>query len=76
MWEAPYPSSAEMWADKLALCQWLHSLQLKEGQNIQEHVKTLTETFDELPLIGGMLMTKTELFICWRVFLIHMRCYA
>ena len=31
------------WANKLALRRRLHSLRLKEGQSIQEHVKTMTE---------------------------------
>ena len=31
------------WANKLALRRRLHSLQLKEGQSVHEHVKALTE---------------------------------
>ena len=63
------------WANKLALRRRLDSLQLKEGQSVQEHVKALTEVFNELSVIGDN-MIKTELFICWRVFLIHMRCWS
>ena len=33
------------WANKLALRRRLHSMQLKEGQSVQEHVKALTEIF-------------------------------
>ena len=40
------------WANKLALRRRLHSLQLKEGQSVQEHVKALTEIFNELSVIG------------------------
>ena len=40
------------WANKLALCRCLHLLQLKEGQSVQEHVKALTEIFNELSIIG------------------------
>ena len=40
------------WANKLALHWWLHSPQLKEGQSVQEHVKALTEIFNELFVIG------------------------
>ena len=36
----------------MALCQRLHSLQLKEEQSVQEHVKALTEIFNELSVIG------------------------
>ena len=40
-------------ANKLALRRRLHLLQLKEGQRVQEHVKALTEIFNELSIIGG-----------------------
>ena len=42
----------KMWANKLALRRRLHSLRLKEGQSVQEHVKALTEIFNELSTIG------------------------
>ena len=41
------------WANKLALRRQLHSLRLKEGQSVQEHVKALTEIFNELSIIGA-----------------------
>ena len=40
------------WANKLALRRCLHSLRLKEGQSVQEHVKALTEIFNELSVVG------------------------
>ena len=40
------------WANKLALRRRLHSMQLKEGQSVQERVKALTEIFNELSVIG------------------------
>ena len=40
------------WANRLALRRRLHSLKLKEGQSIQEHVKNMTEIFNELAIIG------------------------
>ena len=39
-------------ANKLALRRCLHSLRLREGQSIQEHVKAITEIFNELSVIG------------------------
>ena len=39
------------WASKLVLRRRLHSLRLKEGQSIHDHVKALTETFNELSVI-------------------------
>ena len=36
----------------LALRRQLHSLKLKEGQSIQEHVKNLMEIFNKLAIIG------------------------
>ena len=41
----------KMWANKLALRQCLYLLQAKEGQIVHEHVKTLTEIFNELSVL-------------------------
>ena len=43
------------WANKLALRRRLHSLKLKEGQSVQEHIKQITEIFDELSVIGDKI---------------------
>lgn len=40
------------WANRLALRRRLHSLKLKEGQSVQDHVRNLTEIFNELAVIG------------------------
>ena len=40
------------WANRLALRRRLHSLKLKEAQSVQEHVKNMTEIFNELAIIG------------------------
>ena len=45
----------KMWANKLALRRRLHSLKLKEGQSVQEHIKQITEMFDELSVIGDKI---------------------
>ena len=42
----------KMLANRLALRRRLHSLKLKEGQSVQEHVKNMTEIFNELAIIG------------------------
>ena len=39
------------WANKLALGRRLHSLRLKEGQSVQEHVKAINEIFNEMSVI-------------------------
>ena len=44
-----------MWANKLALRRRLYSLKLKEGDSVHNHIKLLTETFDELSVIGDSL---------------------
>ena len=36
------------WANRLALRRQLHSLQLKDGQPVQEHVKVMTEDLTNL----------------------------
>ena len=38
--------------NKLALHGRLHSLRLKENENIQDHIKAITEIFNELAVIG------------------------
>ena len=41
------------WANKLALRRKLFSLRLKDGDSIQDHVKSMTEIFNELSVIGA-----------------------
>ena len=43
------------WANKLALRRRLYSLKLKEGDSVHNHIKLMTETFDELSVIGNSL---------------------
>ena len=43
------------WANKLALRRRLHTLRLKDGESIQEHIKAITETFNELSVIGDTI---------------------
>ena len=40
------------WANKLALRRKLHSLQLKNGESVQAHIKSMTELFNELAIVG------------------------
>ena len=40
------------WANKLGLRRRLYSLKLKEGDSIQEHIRKMTEVFEELAVIG------------------------
>ena len=44
----------KMLANKLALRR-LYSLKLKEGDSVHNHIKLMTETFDELSVIGDSL---------------------
>ena len=46
------------WANKLVLRRRLHALQLKEGDSVQEHIKVMTETFNELAIVGVKLSDK------------------
>ena len=43
------------WTNRLALRRRLHSVRLKDGQTIQDHVKTLTKIFNELAVIGDTI---------------------
>ena len=40
------------WANKLRLRKRLHSLHLKEGDAVQDHIKSMTEIFHELSIVG------------------------
>lgn len=40
------------WANKLALRRKLYSLRLKDGDSVHEHIKSMTEIFNELSVIG------------------------
>ena len=41
-----------MWANKLELRRKLYSLRLKDGDSVQDHIKTMTEVFDSLSVVG------------------------
>ena len=43
------------WANKLALRRRLHSLQLRDGGSVQDHVKAMTELFNELAIVGDSI---------------------
>ena len=43
------------WANKLTLKRKLSSMKLKEGQSVSEHIKSMTEIFQELSIIGEPL---------------------
>ena len=40
------------WTNKLGLRRRLYSLKLKEGDSVQEHIRKMTEIFEELAVIG------------------------
>ena len=40
------------WANKLALRRKLYSLRLNEGDSVQEHIKVMTEIFNDLAVVG------------------------
>ena len=39
------------WANKLALQRKLHSTKMKDGESVQEHIKTMTKLFNKLSVI-------------------------
>ena len=41
------------WANKLELRRKLYALQLREGESVHEHIKTMTEIFNSLSVIGS-----------------------
>ena len=43
------------WANKLSLRRKLYNLRLKDGGSIQEHIKSMTEIFEELTIVGDKI---------------------
>ena len=43
------------WAKKLALQRKLHSLQLRDGNSVQDHIKAMIELFNELAIVGDVI---------------------
>ena len=43
------------WANRLALYHKLHTLQLKDGDSVQDHIKAMTELFNELTAVGDAI---------------------
>ena len=52
------------WANKLTLRKKLYSLRLKEGDSVHDHIKGMTEIFNELSVIGAEM---TEWYTYWQV---------
>ena len=48
VWKKLFDQLQKTWANKLALRHKLYSLRLREGGAVQEHVKKMTELFNEL----------------------------
>ncbi len=43
------------WANKLSMRRKLHSLRLKEGDSVQDHIKQLIEIFNALSIMNAPL---------------------
>ena len=53
------------WANKLALRRKLHSLQLRDGNSVQDHVKAMIELFNELAIVGDVIEEEDRVvYIC------------
>ena len=61
------------WANKLQLRKRLYPLKLREGDSVQEHVRKLTEIFDELAVIGSPVEEEDRV-VCWQVYPIRTVC--
>ena len=49
------------WANKLALRSRLNNFRLREGDSVQKHVKEMTETFNDLSVIGAVMDEEDKL---------------
>ena len=43
------------WVNHLNLRHKLHFLRMKDGESVQDHVKTMVETFSELSIVGDAI---------------------
>ena len=43
------------WVNRLALRRKLYTLQLKDGESVQDHIKAMTELFNELTAVGDVI---------------------
>ena len=43
------------WINRLNLRRKLHSLRLKDGESVEDHIKTMLETFNELSIVGDAI---------------------
>ena len=43
------------WANRWALYRKLHTLQLKDEESVQDHIKVMTELFNELTAVGDAI---------------------
>ena len=43
------------WMNRLALRRKLHTLQLVDGKSIQDHIRAMTELFNELTPVGDVI---------------------
>ena len=50
-----YQFQKKTWANRLALRRKLHTLQLKDGESVQDHIKAMTELFNELTAVGDVI---------------------
>ena len=63
------------WANKLSLLRKLYSLKFEEKDNMQDHIKKITEIFDELSFTETKFLMKIEWCIYYRAFLIAIMCW-
>ena len=49
------------WANKLHLRKKLYAMRLKDGETMQEHIKAMTELFNELSVIGDQMNDKDRI---------------
>ena len=70
VWKKLADQFQKTWANKLALRRRLYSLKLKEGDPVPNHIKLMTETFNELSVIGDSLNEEDRvvaegIFVFW-----------
>ena len=57
----------QTWVNKLALRRQLHSLNLKDGNSVQDHIKAMNELFNEFAVVGDVTEEEDRVYSLTRL---------
>ena len=57
----------QTWVNKLALRRQLRSLNLKDGNSVQDHIKAMNKLFNELAVVGDVIEEEDRVYYLTRL---------